>query len=126
MLVAVSFLLLDLLWFFSTDITFAKRVLYIEDNQVIQVGWRNPKIAQVILGPGNEGQWILNEKQDSDCLTMLVPLFEDLRDPILSITTLMMKLEKILAALTWLHRVQHKVCPVQLGRVIFPRQDQVP
>ncbi|XP_050258027.1 uncharacterized protein LOC126703145 isoform X7 [Quercus robur] len=83
MLVAVSFLLLDLLWFFSTGITFAKRVLYIEDSQV---GRRNPKIAQVILGPGNKGQWKLNEKQNSDFLTMLAPLFEDLRGPILSIT----------------------------------------
>ncbi|KAK9995724.1 hypothetical protein SO802_020410 [Lithocarpus litseifolius] len=85
-LVAVSFLLLDLLWFLSTGITFAKRVLYKEDNQVIQVGRGNPRIAQVTLGPGNEGRWTLNRKQNSDCLTMLVPLFEDLRGPILSIT----------------------------------------
>ncbi|KAK9995732.1 hypothetical protein SO802_020418 [Lithocarpus litseifolius] len=85
-LVAVSFLLLDLLWFLSTGITFAKRVLYKEDNQVIQVGQGNPRIAQVTLGPGNEGRWTVNRKQNSDCLTMLVPLFEDLRGPILSIT----------------------------------------
>nr|POE83275.1 hypothetical protein CFP56_63664 [Quercus suber] len=85
-LVAVSFLLLDLLWFLSTGITFAKRVLYKEDNQVIQVGRGNPRIAQVTLGPGNEGRWTLNRKQNSYCLTMLVPLFEDLRGPILSIT----------------------------------------
>ncbi|XP_075663386.1 uncharacterized protein LOC142632960 [Castanea sativa] len=85
-LVAVSFLLLDLLWFLSTGITFAKRVLYKEDNQVIQVGRGNPRIAQVTLGPGNEGRWTLNRKQNSDCLTILVPLFEDLRGPILSIT----------------------------------------
>ncbi|KAK4568694.1 hypothetical protein RGQ29_004196 [Quercus rubra] len=84
-LVAVSFLLLDLLWFLSTGITFAKQVLYKEDNQVIQEGRGNPKIAQVTLGPGNEGRWKLNRKQNSDCLTMLVPLFEDLRGPILSI-----------------------------------------
>uniref|UniRef100_A0A7N2MNI8 Uncharacterized protein n=1 Tax=Quercus lobata TaxID=97700 RepID=A0A7N2MNI8_QUELO len=84
-LVAVSFLLLDLLWFLSTGITFAKRVLYKEDNQLIQVGQGNPRIAQVTLGPGNEGRWTLNRKQNSDCLTMLVPLFEDLRGPILSI-----------------------------------------
>ncbi|KAF3971824.1 hypothetical protein CMV_004602 [Castanea mollissima] len=85
-LVVVFFLLLDLLWFFSTGITFAKRVLYKEDNQVIQVGRGNPRIAQVTLGPGNEGQWALNRKQNSDCLIMLVPLFEELRGPILSIT----------------------------------------
>ena len=102
----MSFLLLDLLWFLSTGITFAKRVLYKEDNPVIQVGRGNPRIAQVTLGPGNEGRWALNRKQNSDtlnrkqnsdtlnrkqnfdCLTMLVPLFEDLRGPIVSITTL--------------------------------------
>ncbi|KAK9995729.1 hypothetical protein SO802_020415 [Lithocarpus litseifolius] len=84
-LVAVFFLLLDLLWFLSTGITFAKRVLYKEDNQVIQVGRGNPRIAQVTLGPGNEGRWTLNRKQNSDCLTMLVPLFEELRGPFLSI-----------------------------------------
>uniref|UniRef100_A0A7N2MPD7 Uncharacterized protein n=1 Tax=Quercus lobata TaxID=97700 RepID=A0A7N2MPD7_QUELO len=81
-LVAVSFLLLDLLWFLSTGIKFAKRVLIKEDNQAIQVGQRNPRIAQVTLGAGNEGQWTLNGKQNSDCLTMLVPLFEDLIGPI--------------------------------------------
>ena len=81
----MSFLLLDLLWFFSTGITFAKR-LYKEDNQVIQVGRGNPKIAQVTLGPGNEGRWTLNRKQNFDCLTMLVPLFKDLIGPIHSIT----------------------------------------
>ena len=75
-LVAVSFLLLDLLWFLSTGITFAKR------------GQRNPRIAQVTLGPGNEGRWTLNRKQNSNCLLMLGPLFEDLRGPILSITAL--------------------------------------
>ncbi|XP_030939507.1 uncharacterized protein LOC115964309 [Quercus lobata] len=82
---ASAALIRDLLWFFSTGITFAKR-LYKEDNQVIQVGRGNPKIAQVTLGPGNEGRWTLNRKQNFDCLTMLVPLFKDLRGPIRSIT----------------------------------------
>uniref|UniRef100_A0A7N2MNR3 TRP C-terminal domain-containing protein n=2 Tax=Quercus lobata TaxID=97700 RepID=A0A7N2MNR3_QUELO len=81
-LVAVSFLLLDLLWFLTTGITFAKLVLYNEDNQVIQVGQRNPGIARVNLGPGNKGQWTWNNEKNSDCLTMLGPLFEDLRGPI--------------------------------------------
>ena len=78
----MSFLLLDLLWFLSTGIKFAKRVLIKEDNQAIQVGQRNPRIAQVTLGAGNEGRWTLNGKQNSACLTMLVPLFEDLIGPI--------------------------------------------
>ena len=86
-LVVVSFLLLDLLWFLSTGITFAKRVLYNEDNQVIQVGQRNPRIAQVTLVPGNKGQWTLNRKQNSNFLIMLGPIFEDFRGPILLITT---------------------------------------
>ncbi|KAK7826142.1 hypothetical protein CFP56_032440 [Quercus suber] len=81
-LVAVSFLLLDLLWFLSTGITFAKRVLYNEDNQVIQVGQRNLRIARLTLGPGNRGQWTWRREQNFDCLTMLGPLFEDLRGPI--------------------------------------------
>ena len=70
----MSFLLLDLLWFLTTG-------LYDEDNQMIQVGRRDPRIARVTLGPGNKGQRTWNEK-NSDCLTMLGPLFEDLRGPI--------------------------------------------
>ena len=78
----MSFLLLDLLWFLSTGITFAKRVLYKEDNQLIQVGRGNPRIAQATLGPGNKGQWTWNNEKNSNLLTMLGPLFEDLRGPI--------------------------------------------
>ena len=48
---------------------------------MIQVGRRDPRIARVTLGPGNKGQRTWNEK-NSDCLTMLGPLFEDLRGPI--------------------------------------------
>ena len=81
----MSFLLLDLLWFLSTGITFAKQVLYKEDNQVIQEGRGNPRIAQATLGPGNKGQWTWNNEKNSNLLTMLGPLFEDLRGPILSI-----------------------------------------
>ena len=70
----VSFLLLALLWFLSTGITFAKLLQYNEDLQV----------GRIFNSPRNRGQWTWKIKQNSNCLTILGPLFEDIRGPMLS------------------------------------------
>ncbi|XP_050258020.1 uncharacterized protein LOC126703144 [Quercus robur] len=69
---AVSFLLLALLWFLSTRITFAKQLQYKEDHQA----------GRRFYNLGNRGQW--TRKQNSNCLIILGPLYEDIRGPILS------------------------------------------
>ena len=68
----MSFLLLALLWFLSTRITFAKQLQYKEAHQA----------GRRFYSLGNRGQWTW--KQNSDCLIILGPLYEDIRGPILS------------------------------------------
>ncbi|KAL4634077.1 hypothetical protein ACB092_04G171300 [Castanea dentata] len=70
----VYFLLLALLWFLSTSITFAKLLQYNEDLQV----------GRIFNNPRNRGQWTSKIEQNSDSLTILGPLFEDIRGPMLS------------------------------------------
>ncbi|KAK9995733.1 hypothetical protein SO802_020419 [Lithocarpus litseifolius] len=71
---AVSFLLLALLWFLSTRITFAKQLQY---EEVHQAGRR-------FYSLGNRGQWTWKSERNSNGLIILGPLFEDIRGPILS------------------------------------------
>ena len=68
----MSFLLLALLWFLFTRITFAKQLQYKEDHQA----------GRRFYSLGNKGKWTW--KQNSDCLIILGPLYEDIRGPILS------------------------------------------
>ena len=68
----MSFLLLALLWFLFTRITFAKQLQYKEDHQA----------GRRFYSLGNRGKWTW--KQNSDCLIILGPLYEDIRGPILS------------------------------------------
>ncbi|XP_065633662.1 uncharacterized protein LOC112027250 [Quercus suber] len=78
---AVSFLLLVLLLFLSIGITFAKLLQYKEVHQVGRRFHWYQEIVRVTLGPGKRGQWTWKNQQNSNCLTMLGPLFEDLRGP---------------------------------------------
>ncbi|XP_050259221.1 uncharacterized protein LOC126704248 [Quercus robur] len=55
-------------------ITFAKLLQYNEDLQV----------GQIFNSPRNRGQWTWKIEQNYDCLTILGPLFEDIRGPMLS------------------------------------------
>ena len=70
----MSFLLLALLWFLSTHITFAKQLQYKEDHQA----------SRRFYNLGNRGQWTWKSKWNSNGLIILGPLFEDIRGPILS------------------------------------------
>ncbi|XP_075660429.1 uncharacterized protein LOC142630329 isoform X1 [Castanea sativa] len=78
---AVSFLLLVLLLFLSIGITFAKLLQYKEVHQVGRRFHWYQEIVRVTLGPGKRGQWTWRNQQHSSYLTMLGPLFEDLRGP---------------------------------------------
>ncbi|KAK7840128.1 hypothetical protein CFP56_017032 [Quercus suber] len=71
---AVSFLLLALLWFLSTRITFAKQLQYEEDHQA----------GRRFYSLGNRGQWTWKSERNSNGQIILGPLFEDIRGPILS------------------------------------------
>ena len=77
----MSFLLLVLLLFLSIGITFAKLLQYKEVHQVGQRFHWYQEIVRVTLGPGKRGQWTWKNQQNSNYLTMLGPLFEDLRGP---------------------------------------------
>ncbi|KAF5175266.1 transmembrane protein [Thalictrum thalictroides] len=76
-----SFLLLALFVFLSVGITFGKLLQYKEVHQEGQkVHWYQD-IVRVTLGPGKRGQWTWKDQPNSVHLTMLGPLFEDLRGP---------------------------------------------
>ncbi|KAF9624515.1 hypothetical protein IFM89_011628 [Coptis chinensis] len=76
-----SFLLLALLVFLSVGITFGKLLQYKEVHQEGQKSHWYEDIVRVTLGPGKRGQWTWKTQPNSNHLTMLGPLFEDLRGP---------------------------------------------
>ncbi|KAB1216635.1 hypothetical protein CJ030_MR4G007823 [Morella rubra] len=78
---AVSFLLLALLLFLSIGITFGKLLQYKEIHQEGRRFHWYQDMVRVTLGPGKRGQWTWKNQPTSDYLTMLGPLFEDLRGP---------------------------------------------
>ncbi|KAK3035350.1 hypothetical protein RJ639_034058 [Escallonia herrerae] len=78
----VAFLQLSLLLFLSIGVTFGKLLEYKEVHQEGQKFQWYQQIATATLGPGERGQWTWKEQSDSVYLTMLGPLFEDLRGPL--------------------------------------------
>ncbi|KAL6007060.1 hypothetical protein ACLOJK_032556 [Asimina triloba] len=76
-----SFLLLSLLSFLSIGITMGKLLQYKEVHQEGQKFHWYQDIVRVSLGPGKRGQWTWKNQPNSPYLTMLGPLFEDLRGP---------------------------------------------
>ncbi|OVA16963.1 hypothetical protein BVC80_9043g4 [Macleaya cordata] len=75
------FLLLALLLFLSVGITMGKLLQYKEVHQEGQKFHWYQEIIRVTLGPGKRGQWTWKNQPNSVHLTMLGPLFEDLRGP---------------------------------------------
>lgn len=78
---SVAFLLLAMLLFLSIGITFGKLLQYKEVHQEGQRFQWYQEIIRVTLGPGKRGQWTWKNQPNSIYLTMLGPLFEDLRGP---------------------------------------------
>ncbi|XP_039057965.1 uncharacterized protein LOC120201425 isoform X1 [Hibiscus syriacus] len=78
---AVAFVLLSLFLFLSVGITFGKLLLYKEVHQEGQQFHWYQELIRVTLGPGKRGQWTWKNEATSIYLTMLGPLFEDLRGP---------------------------------------------
>lgn len=74
-------LLLALFLFLSIGITFGKLLQYKEIHQEGLISHWYQDIIRVTLGPGKRGQWTWKKQANSLCLTMLGPLFEDLRGP---------------------------------------------
>lgn len=77
----VSSLLLSLLLFLSIGITLGKLLQYKEVHREGQNFHWYQDLVRVTLGPGKRGQWSWKNQQNSIYLTMLGPLFEDLRGP---------------------------------------------
>lgn len=77
----VFFLLLALLLFLSFGITLGKLLQYKEVHREGQQFHWYQEIIRVTLGPGKRGQWTWKNQPNSIYLTMLGPLFEDLRGP---------------------------------------------
>lgn len=77
----MSFLLLALLLFLSIGITFGKLLQYKEVHQEGRRFHWYQEIIRVTLGPSKRGQWTWKNQPNSDFLTILGPLFEDLRGP---------------------------------------------
>ncbi|GAA0161748.1 hypothetical protein LIER_17992 [Lithospermum erythrorhizon] len=78
---AVAFLLLGLFLFLSIGITLGKLLQYKEVHQERQKFHWYHELIRVTLGPGKKGQWTWKNQPNSLYLTMLGPLFEDLRGP---------------------------------------------
>ncbi|XP_058195645.1 uncharacterized protein LOC131311985 isoform X1 [Rhododendron vialii] len=74
-------LLLALFLFLSIGITFGKLLQYKEIHQEGLISHWYQDIIRVTLGPGKRGQWTWKKQPNSLRLTMLGPLFEDLRGP---------------------------------------------
>ncbi|KAI8529051.1 hypothetical protein RHMOL_Rhmol12G0195700 [Rhododendron molle] len=81
LLAITLFLLLALFLFLSIGITFGKLLQYKEIHQEGLISYWYQGIIRVTLGPGKRGQWTWKKQPNSLCLTMLGPLFEDLRGP---------------------------------------------
>ncbi|KAL4325881.1 hypothetical protein GQ457_11G033370 [Hibiscus cannabinus] len=77
----VAFILVSLFLFLSVGITFGKLLLYKEVHQEGQQFHWYQELIRVTLGPGKRGQWTWKNEATSIYLTMLGPLFEDLRGP---------------------------------------------
>ncbi|XWS50937.1 hypothetical protein CRYUN_Cryun12cG0134000 [Craigia yunnanensis] len=77
----VAFVLLSLLLFLSFGITLGKLLQYKEVHREGQQFHWYQDIIRVTLGPGKRGQWTWKKEAGSVYLTMLGPLFEDLRGP---------------------------------------------
>ncbi|KAI8016865.1 hypothetical protein LOK49_LG04G02093 [Camellia lanceoleosa] len=77
----VSFLLLALFLFLSIGISFGKLLQYREIHHEGRIIHWYRDIVRVTLGPGKRGQWTWKNQPNSIYLTMLGPLFEDLRGP---------------------------------------------
>ncbi|KAL3642338.1 hypothetical protein CASFOL_013153 [Castilleja foliolosa] len=77
----ISFLLLCLLLFLSFGITFGKLLQYKEIHHEGKIFHWYQELVRVTLGPGKQGQWTWKNKPYSIYLTILGPLFEDLRGP---------------------------------------------
>ncbi|KAL7161689.1 hypothetical protein ACSBR2_042210 [Camellia fascicularis] len=80
-LVIASSLLLALFLFLSIGITYGKLLQYKEIHQESRKYHWYRDIVKVTLGPGKKGQWTWKNQPNSVWLTMLGPLFEDLRGP---------------------------------------------
>ncbi|XP_022737519.1 uncharacterized protein LOC111290468 [Durio zibethinus] len=77
----VAFVLLSLLLFLSVGITVGKLLQYKEVHREGQQFHWYQDIIRMTLGPGKRGQWTWKNEANSVYLTMLGPLFEDLRGP---------------------------------------------
>lgn len=77
----VAFVVLCLLIFLSFGITMGKLLQYKEIHQEGQHFHWYQEIIRVTLGPGKRGQWTWKNQTRSMYLTILGPLFEDLRGP---------------------------------------------
>ncbi|KZV43374.1 hypothetical protein F511_21966 [Dorcoceras hygrometricum] len=77
----VAFLLLSLLLFLSIGIIFGKLVQYKEVQQEDREFHWYQELIRLALGPGKRGQWTWRNQPRSTYLTILGPLFEDLRGP---------------------------------------------
>ncbi|KAL4584923.1 hypothetical protein LXL04_009534 [Taraxacum kok-saghyz] len=77
----VFFLILALFLFLSGGISFGKLLQYKEVHQEDQqIHWYQA-LVKVTLGPGKRGQWTWVNTSNSKWLSILGPLFEDLRGP---------------------------------------------
>ncbi|KAH6770632.1 transmembrane protein [Perilla frutescens var. hirtella] len=76
-----AFVLLCLLLFLSFGISFGKLLQYKEVHQEGQTFHWYQELIRVTLGPGKRGQWTWTNQSRSIYLTILGPLFEDLRGP---------------------------------------------
>lgn len=81
MLGIVFCLLMALFLFLSVGITLGKLLQYKEIHQEGQKFHWYQELIRVTLGPGKRGQWAWKNLPNSKYLTMLGPLFEDLRGP---------------------------------------------
>lgn len=77
----VLLVLLSLLLFLSIGITLGKLLQYKEVHKVEEKFHWYQELIRVTLGPGKRGQWTWKNQPDSKYLSMLGPLFEDLRGP---------------------------------------------
>ncbi|KAI3765845.1 hypothetical protein L2E82_15891 [Cichorium intybus] len=78
---AVFFLILALFMFLSIGISFGKLLQYKEVHREGQKMHWYQALVKVTLGPGKRGQWTWINTANSKWLSILGPLFEDLRGP---------------------------------------------
>ncbi|KAJ0459216.1 hypothetical protein HanLR1_Chr16g0607491 [Helianthus annuus] len=78
---AVIFLILALFTFLSIGISLGKLLQYKEVHHEDQNMHWYQALVKVTLGPGKRGQWTWINTSNSKWLTILGPLFEDLRGP---------------------------------------------